>query len=116
MKRATLTHPPNRIIYPICQHTPESEIDLAIVDVFLQGTSGLDVISIMRERVPDLPVVAISGMMTLDFVSTSPGLCNVVCLQKPFRPNQLVHAIKTAQKLSRPSAAGDFNGPEVVIP
>jgi DNA-binding response OmpR family regulator len=93
-----------------------SEIDLAIVDVFLQGTSGFDVISIMRERVPDLPVVAMSGMMTLDFVSTSPGLYNVVCLQKPFRPNQLVHAIETAQRLSRPSAAGDVNGTEVIIP
>ena len=54
--------------------------DLAIVDIFLQGTNGFDVISMMRERVPDLPVVAISGMTTLDFLSTSPELANVVCL------------------------------------
>ena len=86
-----------------------SEIDLAIVDVFLQGTSGFDVISIMRERVPDLPVVAISGMMTLDFVSTSPGLYNVVCLQKPFRPNELVRAMEAAYRLSRPSVRIDLN-------
>src|SRR5260370_14879048 len=75
-----------------------SEIDLAIVDIFLQGTSGFDVISIMRERVPNLPVVAISGMMTLDFVSTSPGLDKVVYLQKPCRPNQLADAIEKARR------------------
>jgi CheY-like chemotaxis protein len=46
-----------------------SRFDLAIVDIFLQGTNGFDVITMMRERVPDLPIVAISGMTTLDFVS-----------------------------------------------
>jgi hypothetical protein len=51
----------------------------------------------MRERVPRLPIVAISGMTTLDFVSASPELSDVVCLQKPFRPNDLVRAIKAAK-------------------
>ncbi len=86
-----------------------SKFDLAIVDIFLQGTSGLDVIGMMRERVPDLPVVAISGMTTLDIVPGSPGLANVICLQKPFRPSELVRAIEAAQQLSRPSAAGNMN-------
>jgi hypothetical protein len=40
----------------------------------------------MRERNPDLPIVAISGITTLDFLSASPELSDVVCLQKPFRP------------------------------
>jgi DNA-binding response OmpR family regulator len=75
-----------------------SKFDLAIVDIFLQGTNGFDVIRLMRERVPDLPVVAISGMTALDFVSASPELSNVICLQKPFRPNQLVRAVEAAQR------------------
>jgi DNA-binding response OmpR family regulator len=82
----------------------ESKFDLVIVDIFLQGTNGFDVIGMMRERVPDLPIIAISGMTTLDFLSASPELSNVVCLQKPFRPNELVRAIEAAQALSRPSA------------
>ena len=82
-----------------------SKFDLAIVDIFLQGTNGFDVISMMRERVPDLPIVAISGMTTLDFVSEWPELANVICLQKPFRPNDLVRAIEAAYRLSRPSSA-----------
>jgi DNA-binding response OmpR family regulator len=85
---------------------PDSRFDLAIVDIFLEGTNGFDVISMMRERVPDLPIVAISGMTTLDFLATSPELANVVCLQKPFRPNELVRAVEAAQALSRPSVAG----------
>jgi DNA-binding response OmpR family regulator len=85
---------------------PDSRFDLAIVDIFLQGTNGFDIISMMRERVPDLPVIAISGMTTLDFLSTSPELANVVCLQKPFRPNELVRAVEAARELCRPAVAG----------
>lgn len=77
-----------------------SKFDLVIVDIFLQGANGFDLISLMRERVPDLPVVAISGMTALDFVSASPELSSVVCLKKPFRPNQLVQAIEAAQRQS----------------
>ena len=74
----------------------ESSFDLAIVDIFLQGTNGFDVITMLRERVPGLPIVAISGMTTLDSVSEWPDLADVVCLQKPFRPNELVRAIEVA--------------------
>jgi DNA-binding response OmpR family regulator len=86
-----------------------STFDLAIVDIFLQGMNGFDVITMMRERIPDLPVVAISGMTTLDFLSESPELSKVVCLQKPFRPPELVRAIEAAYRLSRPSAAVDIS-------
>ena len=78
----------------------DGQFDLAIVDIFLQGANGLDVIGLMRERVPGFPVVAISGMTALDFVSASSELSDVVCLQKPFRPNQLVHAVETAYQRS----------------
>ena len=86
-----------------------SRFDLVIVDIFLQGTNGFDVITMMRERIPNLPVVAISGMTTLDFLSGSPELSGVVCLQKPFRPNQLVRAIEAAYRQSRLEAAAGIN-------
>jgi DNA-binding response OmpR family regulator len=92
-----------------------SKFDLAIVDIFLQGTNGLDVIRMMRERIPDLPVVAISGMTTLDIVAASPELSNVICLQKPFRPNQLVRAIAAALGPAWASAAGNMNATEAAI-
>ena len=73
-----------------------SSFDLAIVDIFLQGTNGFDLIRMMRDRIANLPVVAISGMTALDFVSASPELADVVCLQKPFRPNDLIRVIEAA--------------------
>jgi CheY-like chemotaxis protein len=38
-----------------------SKFDLAIVDIFLQGMNGFDVIRMMRERIPNLPIVAIGN-------------------------------------------------------
>jgi len=83
----------------------EQSFDLAIVDIFLQDSNGSDLISSLRERVPDLPVVAISGMTALDFLSESPGLSDVVCLQKPFRPNDLIRAVEAARGAVRQQVA-----------
>jgi DNA-binding NtrC family response regulator len=81
-----------------------ARFDLAIVDIFLQGKSGLDLMSMMRDRRPDFPIVAISGMTALDFVAEAPDLANVACLQKPFRPNDLMRAIENARKAVAPVA------------
>ena len=81
-----------------------SLFDLAIVDIFLAEANGFDVIGTMRERIPDLPVVAVSGMAMLDFVAASPESSSVVSLQKPFRPGQLVRAVEMALGSSSMSA------------
>jgi hypothetical protein len=44
-------------------------------------------------------------MTTLDFVPESPDLADVVCLRKPFRPNELVRAIDAAYGPARRLAA-----------
>ena len=74
----------------------EAAFDLAIVDIFLSGSNGYEVIVAMRERAPHLPIVAISGMTALQFVAENPELGNVVGLQKPFRPHELTAAIQKA--------------------
>ena len=75
----------------------EAPFDAAIVDIFLGDTSGIDVIATLRDEAPALPVIAVSGMTTFDFMDQSPHLANVVCLQKPFRPNDLLQALRKAQ-------------------
>jgi DNA-binding response OmpR family regulator len=70
--------------------------DVAIIDILLGRTSGLDAIVKIRERVPGFPIVAISGMTPLDFVAESPELSDVICLRKPFRPAELVRATEVA--------------------
>jgi len=81
-----------------------SEFDLAIVDIFLEEANGFDVIRMMRDRLPNLPVIAISGMTALEFVDASSDAGNVVCLQKPFRPAELLRAIAAARKIVAPVA------------
>ena len=83
----------------------EQPFDLAIVDIFLGRTNGADVIRTLRERAPNLPVVAISGVTALDFLSASPELANVVCLQKPFRPKELLAAVQAATDAVRGATA-----------
>ncbi|WP_441237078.1 response regulator [Bradyrhizobium sp. 930_D9_N1_4] len=75
----------------------EGAFDAAIVDIFLAETSGVDVMVAIREQVPGFPIVAVSGMTALDFMVEAPDLADVVCLQKPFRPNDLLQALRKAQ-------------------
>ena len=90
-----------------------SKFDLAIVDIFLQGTNGFEVIMKMRERILDFPIVAISGMPMLDFVNDTPELSNVARLQKPFRPADLVLAVEVATS-RRPSGTVDVKAEEIM--
>jgi DNA-binding NtrC family response regulator len=71
--------------------------DGVIVDIFLGDACGLDLVSAMRQRAPGLPVVAVSGMATVDAVSRPSDLADVVCLQKPFRPAELLRAVSSAR-------------------
>jgi DNA-binding NtrC family response regulator len=84
----------------------ESSFDAAVVDIFLEDTCGFDLIAAMREKVPDLPVVAVSGMATLDAVARSSELSNLVCLQKPFRPVESIRAVETARASTRMGKVG----------
>ena len=80
-----------------------SPFDLAIVDIFMPGMDGVKLIKSLRERSPKLPIVAISGVLlrssartALDFLPLAPDLTDIICLQKPFRPNELMQAIQKA--------------------
>ena len=83
----------------------QASFDLAIVDIFLQGTNGSDLIAALRAREPGLPVVAISGMTALDFLPETPELSDVLCLQKPFRPPDLMRAIEAQGSLRQSAGA-----------
>ena len=80
-----------------------SAFDLAIVDIYMPDMDGVKLIKALRERSPNLPIVAISGVMfrtsgrnVLDVLPTAHDLSGIACLQKPFRPKELVEAIQKA--------------------
>jgi len=82
-----------------------SDFAAAVVDIFLKDENGFDLIDVLRERSPNLPIVAVSGMATLNAVVRSSDLSDIICLQKPFRPVDLMRAIETAR-----GSVGQDNG------
>ena len=71
-------------------------------------------IKTLRERNPGFPVIAMSGVLlgpsgrtALDQLQTIAELSDVICLQKPFRPNELLQAVAAALATTpAPQAAG----------
>jgi DNA-binding NtrC family response regulator len=86
----------------------DARFDVAIVDIFLSDACSFDLITVMRERAPRLAVVAVSGMATLDSGSQSSELSNVICLQKPFRPSDLIRAVGSAREAVSRSNGAEF--------
>jgi CheY-like chemotaxis protein len=88
----------------------QNAFDLAIVDIYMPGMDGVKIIKMMRQRAPDLPIIAMSGVQlnssdktALDYFSMVPELSIIPCLKKPFRPKELTEAI---QKVMRVTACG----------
>jgi len=81
------------------------DIDLVICDIFMPQMDGIETIRALRQLKPNLPLIAISGSMTRDASGASPDYLSmaekfgaVFQLQKPFRPNELLSAVREALK------------------
>lgn len=77
--------------------------DLAIIDIYLPGVDGVNVIKQLRRRAPNLPIVAMSGVLigtsqssVMDMLPSAPGMSEIVCLHKPFKAAQLLMAVVRA--------------------
>jgi DNA-binding response OmpR family regulator len=84
------------------QEFEKSKFDLVIVDMFLGGAmNGVNVMNLLRDGAPNLPLIATSGVAPLDFLTESPDLPDIICLPKPFRPNELMAAVEEALQVHR---------------
>ena len=78
-----------------------SAFDAVLVDIIMPGLDGLDAIKLFRNAAPAVPVIAMSGYAfhggssDLDFFRMAADLGATCCLQKPFKPRDLVDAIET---------------------
>jgi DNA-binding response OmpR family regulator len=77
-----------------------ADFDLAIVDIFMPGANGLEIIAEFRNRSPDVPILAMSGFRFrgsmdsgLDFLGMATDAGANVCLRKPFTVEQLTAAV-----------------------
>jgi DNA-binding response OmpR family regulator len=75
--------------------------DLVVVDIFMPGMDGLETITALHRRVPGVPIIAMSGFMfrdssapAPDFLSMAAKLGAASSLHKPFRPRELIAAVR----------------------
>jgi CheY-like chemotaxis protein len=97
----------------------QSDFDVVIADLFMPGIDGVTLIKALRKRNPGFPVIAMSGVLlgtsgrtALDHLPNIAELSDVICLQKPFRPNDLLRAVGAALGAAPAGAAGPASQPQ----
>jgi CheY-like chemotaxis protein len=62
------------------------ELSVALIDLDLPGADGFTLIDELRERVPGLPTIAISGVFQPDVLESAKALGATAVLRKPITP------------------------------
>jgi len=75
------------------------EVDLALVDVFMQSMDGLEVIQLLHTTRPACKIIAMSGgSWEWDYLDTAKHLGANDTLKKPFRLQELLDAVSSHLK------------------
>ena len=72
-------------------------VDLVITDIVMPNVDGMEVIKQLKERYPEVPIIAISGggRVGADFYLKASKVLGVKkTLQKPIEPVELLDAVK----------------------
>jgi CheY-like chemotaxis protein len=69
------------------------EISLALVDMMMPGIDGINTMRLLRELNPKLAMIALSGMLDNDQITTSAGFTDVELLRKPITAASLLGKI-----------------------
>ena len=74
----------------------ESRFDLVIIDMIMPVKDGLQTLTELMEKTPDLPVIAISGGGTIPkerYLTIASYLGNVRTISKPFSPGIITETV-----------------------
>lgn len=69
--------------------------DLVLLDVIMPEYDGIQLMSVVRERRLDLPILVMSGYPTKETVERAIGAGAAHFVAKPFTPVELLDAIRT---------------------
>jgi len=84
----------------------EKVVDLVITDLKMPGVSGLDLVRHVRENLPDMEVMMITGYATVEGAVEAVKTGAEEYLAKPFTDDELIVAVaRTLEKLHRRRAA-----------
>jgi DNA-binding response OmpR family regulator len=67
----------------------EMSFELVITDLMIPGTSGLELLQIIRDRYPELEVIMITGYASIESAVKATRLGAAAYLPKPFTPEEL---------------------------
>jgi CheY-like chemotaxis protein len=87
-----------------------SRFDVMLIDVFMPHMRGFESIRMFHERMPDVPIVAMSGYAFAnterapDFLRMTIELGAARCLRKPFTPDALLTTVNECLAKPTPSA------------
>jgi len=76
-----------------------ADFDVMLIDVFMPHMRGFESIRMFHERMPDIPIIAMSGYAFAnterapDFLRMTIELGATCCLRKPFTPNALLTTV-----------------------
>ena len=70
-------------------------LDVAVVDVFLPGESGVQLITRLRERFPESVLIGISAMSTAATARRCKGIGADLFIGKPLEPARLAEALQS---------------------
>ena len=79
------------------------DFSLVIADLVMPVMSGREMVREMKTERPDLHFLIISGYDNFA-LSQNPETDGLLWLDKPFKPQQLIDAVKVATRLKRPSS------------
>lgn len=85
----------------------QNNVNLAIVDVYLPGMSGLEFLKSIRSDFPELPVIVMTGQGSYEAAFTALKLGAYDFFQKPLSPERLIVSIKNALDAARVKAHRD---------
>lgn len=76
---------------------------LLILDIWLQGSrlDGLDLLDVMKERLPDIPIVMISGHGTIETAVSAIQRGAFDFIEKPFQTDRMVLVVERALETAR---------------
>ncbi len=92
-----------RLLYRVL----EDPFDLVIMDLEVEGLSGIEALQILRRAKPDLPVVVMTGALREREEPQLAGEGVSSYLRKPIDAIDLVEAIKIADKIQGGKGEGD---------
>jgi two-component system nitrogen regulation response regulator NtrX len=85
----------------------QNNVNLAIVDVFLPGMSGLEFLKTIGPEFPELPTIVMTGQGSYEAAFTALKLGAYDFFEKPLSPERLILSIRNALEAARIKAHRD---------